>query len=132
MLVDTSAWIEFLRATGSPCDQALNRLLADGAALTVTGVILQEVLQGCRSNHHAAEVGQLLSACDFVEPVFPETFEHAAALYRRCREAGHRVRGTVDCLIAAMALEHGLTVLAHDRDFESLRRHCGVSVHEPS
>jgi predicted nucleic acid-binding protein len=121
MLIDTSAWIEFLRATASPTDRFLTGLLEKGSPVAVTGVVVQEVLQGCRDERHAVEVRSLLLTCQFVEPVFPETFEHAAHLYRRCRKEGHTVRGTVDCLVAAVALEHGLSLLAHDRDFE---HHC--------
>src|SRR5688572_46488 len=114
MIVDTSAWIEWLRATGSEVDHALKAAFERGDLTTVTGVIRQEVLQGARGERQAGDLGRLLSACDSVEPVYPETYEHAADLYRRCRRAGHTVRGTVDCLVAAVALEHGLPVLAHD------------------
>ncbi|MGQ0506680.1 MAG: type II toxin-antitoxin system VapC family toxin [Myxococcaceae bacterium] len=129
MLVDTSAWIEFLRGTESPSDRVLTALLEEGGPVAVTGVVVQEVLQGCRDERQAGEVRNLLLGCSAVEPIFPETFEHAAMLYRRCRKAGHTVRGAADCLVAAVALEHGLSVLAHDRDFDSLRRHCGLSLY---
>jgi predicted nucleic acid-binding protein len=132
MLVDTSAWVEFLRATASPADRALSGLLDEGGPVAVTGIVVQEVLQGCRDERHATEVRELLLTCRIVEPVFPETFEHAASLYRRCRKGGHTVRGAVDCLVGAIALEHGLSILAYDRDFEPLRRHCGVLLHELS
>jgi predicted nucleic acid-binding protein len=126
LLVDTSAWIEWLRATRSPADQLITAAYAQGWKLTTSGVILQEVLQGCRTERHAQDVSRLLVGCDVVEPVFPETFEHAAALFRRCRQAGRSVRGTVDCLVAALAMERDLVVLAHDRDFETLHAVCGL------
>jgi predicted nucleic acid-binding protein len=128
MLVDTSAWVEFLRGSGSTVDRTLARLLDEGADLAVVGVVMQEVLQGCRDEKHASDVRRLLAACRKVEPVYPESYEHAAALYRRCRRAGHTVRGTVDCLIAAVAIEHGLALLAVDRDFEPLRRYAGLGL----
>jgi len=125
-LVDTSAWVELLRATGSPVERALVVALDAGQPLWVTGVVLQEVLQGARTPEHADELRRLLGACPMVEPVLPETYEHAAALYRRCRDAGRAVRGTVDCLVAAVALEHGLTVLGVDRDLRTLHEVCGL------
>jgi hypothetical protein len=131
MIVDTSAWIEWLRATGSVVDHALKAALERGDLTTVTGVIRQEVLQGARSERQAGELGRLLSACASVEPVYPETYEHAADLYRRCRRGGRTVRGTVDCLVAALALEHGLPVLAHDRDFRTLAKRCGLRLVAP-
>jgi predicted nucleic acid-binding protein len=127
-LVDTSAWIELLRATGSPVDRALAEALGSGRSLWLTGVVLQEVLQGARSPAQAGDLRRVLSACVVVEPVFPATYEHAAALYRRCRRAGRPVRGTIDCLVAAVALEHGLAVLGVDRDLRALHEVCGLAL----
>jgi hypothetical protein len=56
LLVDTSAWIEWLRATGSVADQLITAAFAQGYELTIAGVILQEVLQGCRNERHTADV----------------------------------------------------------------------------
>ena len=47
-------------------------------------------------------------------------YEHAIALYRLARRQGLTVRSSVDCLIAACALQHGLTVVHRDRDFSLL------------
>jgi predicted nucleic acid-binding protein len=126
MLVDTSAWIEWLRATSTPPDRILSLAFERGDPLFVTGVIVQEVMQGARGEKHATELQRLLGTCQHFEPVFPETYEHAADLFRRCRAKGRSVRGTVDCLIAAMALEHNMEILEHDRDFETLSEVCGL------
>lgn len=69
-----------------------------------------------------------MEGCRVAEPMFPETYEHAAALYARCRQAGRTVRGTVDCLVAAVALEHGLAVLGSDRDLRTLHDVCGLAL----
>lgn len=131
-LADSSAWVEFLRATGSKSDRALSAALHDGAPVAVTGVVAQEILQGCRDENHARDVARLLATCSSVEPVYPETYEHAASLYRRCRAAGQTVRGTVDCLVAAVALEHGLPVLGTDRDLTTLHEICSLPLWRPS
>jgi predicted nucleic acid-binding protein len=130
MLVDTSAWVEWLRAKDSRADELLRAALARGDVIFTTGVVVQEVLQGARDERQAGELRQLLATCRFVEPIFPETYDHAATLYRRCRAAGRMVRGTVDCLVAALALEHHLDVLAHDRDFATLGRVVGLRLVE--
>jgi predicted nucleic acid-binding protein len=130
-LVDTSAWVELLRATGSRVDRALADAMSSDQLLWLTGVIVQEVLQGARTVAHANDLRRLLAPCAVVEPVFPETYEHAAALYARCRRAGRTVRGTVDCLVAAVALEHDLAVLGVDRDLLTLHELCGVRLAVP-
>lgn len=124
MLVDTSAWIEWLRATGSAPDRILTAAFERGEPLFITGVVVQEVLQGGRDDGTMDELRQLMRTCQRAEPIYPETYEHAADLFRRCRAAGRSVRGTVDCLIAAVALEHDVEVLAHDRDFKTLGDIC--------
>ncbi|HZF12811.1 MAG TPA: PIN domain-containing protein [Thermoanaerobaculia bacterium] len=60
-----------------------------------------------------------------------EVFEEAAQLYRVARRNGLTIRSSVDCLIAACALRHGLTVLHHDRDFPMLARICPLSERDP-
>jgi len=130
-LVDTSAWVELLRATGSPVDRVLATALDSSRPLWITGVVLQEVLQGARTAAQADELRTMLEACTVVESVFPETYRHAASLYRRCRRAGRSVRGTADCLVAAVALEHGLAVLGIDRDLLALRDVCGLALAWP-
>ena len=50
-------------------------------------------------------------------------FESAAELYRTCRGRGGTVRKLIDCLIAAVAIREGATVLHNDRDFDVLARH---------
>ncbi len=126
MLVDTSAWIEWLRATGSRQDRILTLALDGGHPVFVTGGVVQEVLQGAQDERHAADLHQLLATCRSLAPVYPETYAHAAHLSRRCRAVGRAVRGTTDCLIAAIALECKIEVLAHDRDFQTLGDICGL------
>jgi predicted nucleic acid-binding protein len=53
-------------------------------------------------------------------------YDEAVALYRRARQSGRTVRSSVDCLTAACALRHHLTVLHHDRDFGELAAVSGL------
>jgi hypothetical protein len=55
-------------------------------------------------------------------PLGAGVFEEAVALYRTARRGGLTVRWGVDCLIAACALRHALTVLHVDRDFDLIAR----------
>ena len=47
----------------------------------------------------------------------------AARLYRDCRRSGASPRQLTDCLIAAVAIQHGVPVLHRDRGFDVLSRH---------
>lgn len=72
---------------------------------------------------------RLLSRCEFVGTEGLRDFEEAAALCRRCRQAGETVRALTDCLIAAVAIRAGVAVLQADRDFDALARHTELRLH---
>ena len=55
-------------------------------------------------------------------PLGEEVFDEAIGLYRTARKNGLTVRSSVDCLIAACALRHGIEVLHRDRDYGHLAR----------
>lgn len=128
ILVDTSAWVEFLRDTGSPVCEEVDRLLAQDIA--VCDAVRMEVLAGARDDAHLRSLRGLLARATVV-PTAPVDYEVAAALYRSCRRRGATVRKLIDCLIGAVATRHGTPVLHADADFDTLARHTDVLVHRP-
>jgi predicted nucleic acid-binding protein len=123
ILADTSAWVEYDRATGSQVHQRLRALIAGGGPLLVTEPVLMEVLAGARSDERAAALRRLLLRFQFVPFETPTDFEGAASVYRRCRGAGVTPRGLIDCMVATVAKRVGALLLAHDGD---LARVAGV------
>jgi predicted nucleic acid-binding protein len=121
ILADTSAWVEFLRATGSDANLRL-RALIEGDQLATTDVVLMEVLAGARDDGHRDRLRALLARCEFVPVIGPRDYEDAADVYRACRQAGHTVRALADCLIASVAMRAGVSVLHADRDFDAIAR----------
>ena len=122
VLADTSAWIEYLRATGSAPDRALESAMLAGELATTDPVAL-EVLAGARDDERAEQLQRLLDSCIQL-PQEPWTdAEVAAALYRACRKAGETPRSLIDCTIAAVAVRSEVPVLHQDRDYEALARH---------
>lgn len=126
ILVDTSAWVEFLRATGSDVHHAVRDLLHVGDAPATTDPVLMELLSGARTEERADELRRFLLGLSHVTVSAPGDYEVAAELYRRCRLAGSTPRALTDCLIAAVALRVDAQVLHRDRDFDVLREHCGL------
>ena len=119
VLVDTSVWVEFFR---KPARIDLPAIVDLEEVVTCLPV-LQEVLQGFREEAAFALARDAMLALPMVEaPLHQEVFEDAVSLYRRARAAGLTVRSSADCLIAACAMRHGLTLLHHDRDFGFLAR----------
>jgi predicted nucleic acid-binding protein len=121
ILLDTSAWIEFLRATGSPVHLAARAALTAGDA-AATEAVWMEVLMGGRSPHHTRSLQGLLARSSLL-PADGRDFTEAAFLYRLCRANGVTVRSSVDCLIAAVAIRTDTPLLASDHDFVGLARH---------
>lgn len=125
ILVDTSAWVEFLRDTGSPACIRVGELL--GGELATCDAIRMELLAGARSERHRRDLGRLLARATLV-PMQPGDFDRAASLYRQCRGRGETVRVLMDCLIGALAIRAELPVLHCDADFDALARHTSLRV----
>lgn len=120
ILVDTSAWVEFLRDTGSPVCVRVDELL-DGEIVTCDPIRM-EVLAGARDESHLNDLRRLLARASVIDLV-PGDYEDAAALYRMCRRRGETVRKLIDCLIAAVAIRADVLLLQADGDFDVLSRH---------
>jgi len=95
--------------------------------------VIQEVLQGFRDESLFRTARTAMYALPCLDSPLPASLvEEAVDLYRRGRRAGLTVRSSVDCLIAACALRHRLTVVHCDRDFAALARlapldHCDLA-----
>ncbi|MBT8338357.1 MAG: PIN domain nuclease [Gemmatimonadetes bacterium] len=128
MLVDSSAWVEYLRRTESPTNVRLRELLAARRRVAITEPIVFEVLMGAQSEAHADRLRRLLVSLELRPLEGLRDAERAAQIYRGCRRRGHTVRSSVDCLIAAVALRADLPVLALDRDFEAIAEETGLEL----
>jgi predicted nucleic acid-binding protein len=116
ILVDTSAWIEFDRATSSAVDRRLTSLISGSGPIAVTEPIIAEVLAGARTDDRERALRRLLSRCDLLRFDNVLDFDGAVAVYRTCRQAGVTPRGLLDCMIAAVAIRHDVPLLAWDAD----------------
>ena len=127
ILIDTSAWIEFLRDTRSDVCEAVDRLLE--ADICITDPVLMEVLAGARDERHVEQLRGLLGRAQ-MRHCGPADFEFAASLDRARRRQGQTVRRMIDCLIAAVAIREGTPLLQFDRDFEVLARHSELAIYD--
>ena len=125
ILIDTSAWVEFLRDTGSPICQRVDDLLA--AEIGLSDAVRMEVLAGARDDQHLQQLRRLLARASTL-PTEPVDYDAAAALYRTCRQRGQTVRKLIDCLIAAVAIRGDVPVLHLDADFDVLARHTPLRI----
>ena len=120
ILVDTSVWIDFLRGANTRERRVLHRLIEDEEDIAVTEIILVEILQGIKEEKQYRRVKDSLLAFPLYSPRGLDTWLKAVELYRTCRKRDKTVRKTVDCLIAAISIENGLTLFHKDSDFENI------------
>ena len=125
VLIDTSAWVEFLHDTGSTVCRRVDELL--DAEIAMCDTIRMEVLAAARDELHLQALRRLLARAT-VLPTDAAHFEEAAALFRRCRRQGETVRRLIDCLIAAVGIRSGAPILQRDGDFDVLARHPELEV----
>ena len=132
ILADTSAWVEYDRATGSAVDQRMTELIGGGGPLVVTEPVLMEIASGARDDAREASLRRLLLRFDLLRFDAAIDFDGATRLYRSCRRAGVTPRAMVDCMIAAVALRSGATLLARDTDMNRIAEVAGIDLDEAS
>ena len=130
ILVDTSVWIDFFRGTDSIFRKRLHDLIIREEDLCLTTIHLTEILQGIRADTEFARTKRYLLSFPIFLTGEINTFLHAAEIYRLCRQRGKTVRKTVDCIIAAIAIENDLTLFHNDRDFTKIAECTNLSVLE--
>jgi len=132
ILADTSAWVEYDRATGTAVDLRMTELISTEEPLAVSEPVMMEVLAGARTPAREHELRRLLLRFPLLpfDPV--SDFDAATTIYRRCREVGITPRGLLDCMIAAVAWRCGASLLAHDVDVDRVAGVIGIEVDEAS
>lgn len=119
LFVDTSVWSLAWRRDTAPSQaevSELSRALEAGDSIHVTGLVLQELLQGfARPKAHK----QIIERFSALPLLLPDRQDHilAADLRNACRQKGIQV-GTIDALLAQLCVRHKLTMLTTDNDFQ--------------
>jgi len=121
--VDTSVLIELLRGTATPGAEFLARLETDDIPYAIPLICCQEVLQGARDQEEWRLLHENLSAQRLAAPADLAALHwEAARIFFDCRRRGVTVRSSLDCLIAAQAIEAKATLLHNDEDFERIKK----------
>lgn len=124
LLVDTSVWSLAFRSDGASAGVAQVETLVDaidgGVEIYSTGVILQELLQGFSKPQSQKAILKRFSS---IPMLIPDTADHAgaASIRIKCRSKGIQI-GTIDALIAQLALRYNLGLLSTDKDFVHMQK----------
>jgi predicted nucleic acid-binding protein len=126
IVADTSAWIEYDRATGSNVDLRLTEIIdaenrsGSWPLLAVTDPVIAEVTMGARTDKQELALRRMLARFQFLPFDATRDFDGAVRIYRTCRQEGITPRGLVGCMIAAVAMRHGAALLAQDADIRRI------------
>lgn len=121
VLIDSSAWIEYLRGTGSRANVEVRRLVhGDLGSVVTTEPVVMELLAGATDNHRFAQLERLTGGLRLAAVDAVLDYRQAALAYRAVRAGGFTVRKLIDCLIAAVALRSGATLVHRHHDFDLL------------
>jgi predicted nucleic acid-binding protein len=119
IVVDTSVWIDYFSAKSTRGSADLKRAIVNSEDLCICGVVVTEVLQGIRDDTDFETVGRILDELIYL-PQEKSTYLLAATIYRSLRKRGKTIRKPIDCIIAAVCIEHSALLLHNDRDFDSI------------
>ncbi|MEZ5257820.1 MAG: PIN domain-containing protein [Ilumatobacteraceae bacterium] len=128
IVVDTSAWVEFLRDTGSEVCNTVDALL--DADIAICDAISMEVLAGARNERHLGELRRLLARA--VDPDHFGGLRRSRGVPALSGAAARTVRKMIDCLIGAVTIRARVPILHSDADFAALTRHTSLVAHPTS
>lgn len=122
VLVDSTVWIDFLRGKVTSQTTTLDQCLQSRDDLCCCGFVLAEVLQGVRTESEYVATKRQFETLVYLEDD-RSTFELGATVYRELRRKGVTIRNSIDCLIAAVVIQHGVHLLENDRDYRYIDQH---------
>ncbi len=127
VIVDTSAWIEYLKG-GIPDVVAKVDSCLDQDVVGIGDLVYSEVMQGIRSPRAQTRVSSLLLSLPQFEMVGFAIAGESAANYRLLRSKGVTVRKTIDVLIGTFCAQNGFQIVHSDSDFDLMAPHIGLDI----
>ncbi len=119
VIFDTSVWIDFFRNKDNKQTQYLQDLvLLNSESIYLTPTIIQEILQGLKSEKEFEDKKRVLFSFNILESKWLELSISSAKLYFDLKKKGITIRKSNDCLIAQIAIANDCLLVHNDSDFE--------------
>ncbi|MDH5775835.1 MAG: PIN domain nuclease [Nitrospirota bacterium] len=125
IIVDTSVWIDYFNGKISKETDSLDTMLGNQEIL-LGDLILTEILQGFQEDRLFREAQNMLEGFPVVPMLGVPLAIKSAKNYRTLRKQGVIVRKTIDVMIGTYCIEHRISLLYADRDFDPIVRHLGL------
>jgi len=130
IIIDSSVWIDLLRGTQTPQTDWVKEALKH-QSVSLTDLILCEVLQGIRDDRLYAEIREIFLEYEILPMGGIGLALASAENYRKLQKKGFTIRKTIDCLIATFCILNGHSLLHSDRDFDAFEKELGLQVIHP-
>jgi predicted nucleic acid-binding protein len=125
IFLDSTVLIDYFNGVDSKQVEALDSLLGK-EPLAIGDYVLAEVLQGFRSDKEFRKAKSILLSFPYFDIGGKEIALKSAKNFRFLRKKGITIRKTIDTMIATFCIEHKLTLLHNDKDFEPFEKYLGL------
>ena len=129
VVVDTTVWIDYVRGVDSPYTNALDRELLHNQVIT-GDLLITEFLQGFHNDRDFEAAKEIINSLIYFDMLGKDIALKSAANFRFLRKKGITVRKTADIIIGTFCIEHDLSLLHNDRDFDPLEKHLGLRIYK--
>lgn len=119
VLIDTSVWITYFKASDPPLVEIVENLMTV-AEIFVPKVVLAELTQGARTEQEVLAIGEFVGAFTIIDQL-DETWDKAGKLSFQMKRKGISIP-LVDCYIAVIAYENKCRLLTLDKHFKEIKR----------
>jgi predicted nucleic acid-binding protein len=124
IVVDSSVWIDLIRDRDVSHVVRLRQIHPN--RILIGDLVLAEVLQGARSDAHAARLLLDFRRFPIVSVLDAELAPLVARNFRILRGLGITIRKTTDLIIGTFCIENDHELLQNDRDFIPMEEHLGL------
>lgn len=128
-IIDTSVWSEALRRkknTVNSSDTVVRRIIENDYEVVVVGIILQEILSSIADEKLFRDIKDILNDFQYIDTT-KNDYIYASELSNKCRSKGI-IAGSVDFLIASVAIRNELELVTFDKDFFNISKHTDLKI----
>ena len=129
ILVDTSAWVDYLRDRRTVVAKAVSTLIEQDAELATTEPVIMELLAGADTPARGEAFERLANGLPLLGIDPRLDFRAAAGLYSEARRDGRTIRSLINCLIACVAIRHDVPLLHKDADYDVISKISPLHIH---
>mgnify|MGYP002622247319 CR=1 FL=1 len=125
LLIDSSLWVDFTRRKSPPALKSLIHPWIIDPAAALCEPVAFEVLRHANPDERPPLTAQFATLPLLATP--PELWRQATRLGQDCRDGGFTA-GSLDLLIAALAIHHQAELVTFDSDHVEIARHTPLKV----